>query len=175
MRAAAVHRLDKPGKMRRARRHAGLHLDEVEKVEAETARKIRPAVVIGDDRHALERRERRLPCAELLVQARDKCRAPRLVVGGVIRIDPRQRLEKRRGDDLGILRIEPVMRVAAAMGVAVARPDAHPAKLEHRDAARRIDVERAAAGDLRAAGLRKQAVEPRGRSRARPARTGAPI
>ena len=52
------------------------------------------------------------------------------------------------------------MRVAAAMRVAVARPDAHPAQLEHRDAARCIDVERAAAGDLRAAGLRQQAVGP---------------
>ena len=94
------------------------------------------------------------------VQARGECRTPRLVVGGVIGIDPRQRLEKRRGDDLGILRVEPVMRVAAAMGVAVARPHAHAAKLEHRDAARGIDVERAAAGNLGASGLREKAISP---------------
>jgi hypothetical protein len=69
------------------------------------------------------------------VQAGDENRALRLVIGSVIRIDPRKCFEKRRGYDLGILGIEPVMRVAAAVGVAVARPDAHPAKLEHGDAA----------------------------------------
>ena len=93
VRPAAAHRLDQPGEVRGARRHARLRLDEVDEIEAETAREVRPSVVIGDDRHTLERRERRLPRAELRVQARDECDATRLVVGGAFGIDARQRFE----------------------------------------------------------------------------------
>ncbi len=52
------------------------------------------------------------------------------------------------------------MRVAAAMGMAVAGADAHAAQLQHGDGERGIDIAGAAAADLRSAGLRQQAVDP---------------
>ena len=52
------------------------------------------------------------------------------------------------------------MRIAAAMGMAVAGTDAHPAKLQHGYGKRGIHIGRAAAADLRPAGLHQQAVDP---------------
>ena len=52
------------------------------------------------------------------------------------------------------------MRVAAAMSMAVAGADAHPAKLQHGNGERGIDIGRAAAADLGPAGLRQQAIDP---------------
>ena len=52
------------------------------------------------------------------------------------------------------------MRVAAAMGMAVAGADAHPAQFQHRDGERGIDIARPAAADVGLAGLREQAIEP---------------
>ena len=48
---ARLHGAHDSGEMRGARRHAGLHLDEADEIQPEAAREIRPAVVIGDDRH----------------------------------------------------------------------------------------------------------------------------
>ena len=52
------------------------------------------------------------------------------------------------------------MRVSAAMGVAVAGADAHPAKLQHSNGKRSIDIAGAAAADLRSASLCQQAIDP---------------
>ncbi len=52
------------------------------------------------------------------------------------------------------------MRIAAAMGMAVAGADAHPAKLQHGNGERSIDIAGAAAADLGLAGLCKQAIDP---------------
>ena len=103
--AARTHGLDDAGKMRGARRHAGLRLDKSDKIQAEAARKIRPAVVIGDDRHGFERRQFCLPIPPALHcrRARKACRLAsyRRRIG---RVDARQCLKDRCGDDLGVLR-----------------------------------------------------------------------
>ena len=80
---------------------------------------------------------------------------------GVGRIDPRQAFEDVGGDDLGIFRIEPIMRIAAAMCVTVARSDGDAANLQRCDAERGIDIAGAAALDVacRLDAL-EQAVEP---------------
>ena len=120
----ALHRADQRGEMRGRRRHAGLRLDEADEIEPEAAGEIGPGVVIGDERHAAQRRELRLPFLELAVEAREEGQPVGLVGRRVGRIDARQRLEDVAGDDLGILRIEPVVRIAAAVGMAVAGADA---------------------------------------------------
>ena len=148
------------GKVRGARRHAGLGLDEADEIQAEAAREIRPAVVVGDDRHGLERRQFRFPFGQLRAQASEEGRAIGLVTCRIGRIDPRQRFEDSGGDDLGILRVEPIMRIAAAMRMTVARADAHPAQFQHRDGERSIDIAGAAAADLAVGGLREQAIDP---------------
>ena len=109
---------------------------------------------------ALERREPCLPFGELGPQPREERGAIGLVTRRIRRIDPRQRFEDRAGDDLGVLRIEPVMRIAAAMRMAVARADAHPAQLQRCDAVRRIDIAGPAAADRAVASLRKQPIGP---------------
>ena len=56
-RLARLHLADQRRDMKRRRRHAGLRLDEADEIEAESPREIGPAVVIGDERNAVQRRE----------------------------------------------------------------------------------------------------------------------
>ncbi len=146
--------------MRRARRHAGLGLDEADKIEAKAARKIGPAVVVGDHRHRPERAQLAFPFRQFCIQAREKCLPVRFIGRGVCRIDPRQGLKNVCGDGLGVLRIEPIVRIAAAMGVAVSGTDAHSAQLKYSYCKRRIDIGGPAAADLRPPHLCQQAINP---------------
>ena len=146
--------------MRRARRHAGLRLDKADNIQPETARKIGPAIVVGDNWHGFESAQLRFPFCQLCIQTREKCLPIGFVDCGIGRVDPRQCFKNVGGDGFGVLRIQPIMRVSAAMSMAVAGTDAHPAKLQHSDRKRSIDVSRAAAADLRSASLHQQAIDP---------------
>src|SRR4029077_18557840 len=79
---------------------------------------------------------------------------------GIGRVHPRQGFNNVGGYGFGVLRIQPIMRVSATMRVAVARTDAHPAKLQHSNRKRSIDVSRAAAADLRSTSLGQQTIDP---------------
>src|SRR5262249_44706435 len=63
-------------------------------------------------------------------------------------------------DGLGVLRIKPIMRITAAVGMPVTGADAHSAQLQHGYRKRRIDIGRTASADLRPPDLRQQAIDP---------------
>ena len=98
--------------------------------------------------------------ASFALQPSEKSLPVGFVRRGIGRIDPRQRFKDVGGDGLGVLGIEPIVRVAAAMGMAVAGADAHPAQLQHGNGERGVDIAGAAAADLGLAGLCKQAIDP---------------
>ena len=77
-----------------------------------------------------------------------------------LEVEPHERLKIVPCDHLGIGGIEPVVRVAAAMRVAVARSDAAAAYVEERDIGRGVDVAGAAALDGGVARLLEELVEP---------------
>ena len=115
--------------------------------------------MIGDQRYAVQRRELCLPLLELGLKPREEGEAIGFVARRVCRVDARKAREDVGGDDLGVLGIEPIVRIAAAVGVAIAGPDAHAAHVERRDRERGVDVARLAAAGA-GAGLREQPVEP---------------
>ena len=73
----------------------GFDLDEADEIQSETAGKIRPAIVVGDDRHGFEGRQSCLPLRQLGLQAREECLPVGLVICRIGRIDPRQRFQDR--------------------------------------------------------------------------------
>src|SRR5262245_24448370 len=158
-RAARVHRPDQRCQMRGRRRHTCLRLESADELETETAREIGPAVVIADERHAVQRGELRFPFLELAVKAGQKCLSVGFVDRRALRVDAGQTFQDIGSDDLGVLRIEPIVRIAAAVGVPVARPDGEAAHFEGGNPERRVDVAGRAAADV-AAGLGEQPVEP---------------
>ena len=155
-----AHGLDHARKMRRARGNAGFDLDETDEVQAKPAGKVRPAVVIGNKRRGVEPAQPCLPFFQLGVEPCEKCKTVGLVAGGTGWVDAHESLEDRAGDDLRVLGIEPIMRVAAAVSMTVAGTHAHATKLQHGDGERGIDIARTAASQLGLAGLRQQAIEP---------------
>ena len=113
------HQPDHRREMRRARLHARLRLDEARDVQAEAAGEIGPAVVIGDESPALQRRHAALPIGELGLEDREKPLAVALEFFRMLWIETAERFQDGGGDDLRVFRVEPVMRVAVAMGVPV--------------------------------------------------------
>src|SRR4051812_18978257 len=138
--ATCPHYVDDVSQMRRGRRHARLYLQEARKVQPKAARKIGPAIVVGDDRHALEGRQSFVPLPDFLAKAREKGVSVGLVVAGVCRVDARQSRQDVCGDELGVLRVKPVMRIPAAMRVTIAGSNADAAHLECGDSEGRVDI-----------------------------------
>jgi hypothetical protein len=146
--------------VRRAGRDARARLDDAEKVQAKTPRKIGPGVVVGDERAALPGCKKGRPLGPLPVEALEEGEAVGLIALRVRRIQAHQGLEDRAGDHLGVRRVEPVVRIAAAVRVAVAGPDAPGTDIEQCDIGRRIDMASAAPLQFAVAGLLEQPVQP---------------
>ena len=155
------HYLDDASQVRRSRRHARLYLQETRKLQPKAAGEIGPAIVIGDDRQALERRQSFLPFADFLGKTRQKGLPVGLVGLGVIGVDARQSRQNVGGNELGVFRVKPVMRITAAMRVTIARSKADAAHLQCRDSVRRVDIGWASPLDVGLCGCLQQAVEPK--------------
>ena len=89
--------------------------------------------MIGDERNAAQRRKPLVPVLQLAVEAREEGKPVGRVgihMGGINACKRRQDIA---GDDLGIARIEPVMRIAAAVRMPLAAY-AQPTHIKRRNA-----------------------------------------
>src|SRR5712691_10100363 len=118
--------------MGRRWRYARLRLHSADELQSKTAGEIRPAVVVGNKRNAAQRRKPLIPVLQPALEAREEGKPVARVDIRVSRIDARKRRQDVAGDDLGIVRIEPVVRIAAAVRMSLAA-DAQPAHIERRD------------------------------------------
>ena len=101
-----------------ARRDAGLRFQEADEVDAQPVRHVHPAVMVGDELHALEGRRFLLPLLDGRIPACLEVRVALLVLRGIGRVQGLHALRQlaRRGPDGARVGLE--MRVAVGMDVA---------------------------------------------------------
>jgi hypothetical protein len=89
--------------------------------------------VVGDHWLASDWRKLRVPIPELGFEMFEKCQSVRFVIGTVCGVDLCQGLEDIAGNDLGVLGIEPIVRISAGVCMPVAGTDARAALIEDRN------------------------------------------
>ena len=115
------------------RRDTGFGLDEVDDIESKAAREIGPGIVIGDELHACERRQSIAPSLTPQLELGKEAFAIGDDALPLLRCQTHERFGNARGDDDGVLGVEPVMRVGHSVRVASFVHDALSANFEQRN------------------------------------------
>ena len=121
---------DQLREMGRARCDAGFWLDEIDDIQSKAAREIRPRIVIGDELHARERRQSIAPSLTPHLELGNEAVAIGDDALALLGRQTDEGLGNASGDDNGVLRIEPVVRIGDSVRVAAFVHDALPANFE---------------------------------------------
>src|SRR5439155_18107129 len=127
---------------RRARCDPFLDLDHIDDIEPETARKIRPGVVIGDEAGGAMWCEQLLPSGETCPKPREKAAAVGDDLRGRFRGYANHGLCNSAADDLCIGMVEPIVWIGEAMrmGVAAGGVQARSFEFEQGNADRSVNI-----------------------------------
>src|ERR1700682_5473553 len=115
------------------RRDTGFGFDEVDDIEPKAAREIGPGIVIGKELHACEGRQSIVPSLTTQPELGEEAFAIGDDALPLLRCQTRERFSNARGDDDGVLRVQPVMRVGNSMRVASLIHAAWSANFEQRN------------------------------------------
>src|ERR1700738_1692470 len=109
---------NQPREMGGAWRYARLRLNKIHNVKAETAREIRPSVVVGNELPADERAQQHTPRLAMFLELGQKAGAIVNDAIVLLRSEPEESFGDTRRDENSILGIEPVVRVRHSMRMA---------------------------------------------------------
>src|ERR1700682_392727 len=115
------------------RRDTGFGLDEVNDIEPKAAREIGPGIVIGNELYARERRQSIVPSLTPQLELGEEAFAMGDDALSLLRCQTHERFSYARGDDDGVLRVQPVMRVGHPVRVTSFVHNALSANCEQRN------------------------------------------